>query len=174
MYKFGFVAYIILGSWHQSLADFFGHKKLIMQSQGPGVLHRLFTNHNKCNIPKGQGLMDEIDALPSGSDSRLDSEEAEYAWLSIDSLKPFREGDSLAFEEDKHISDPTLKACIEAAERAVKTAADRATAAADAELEGEDVDDDSQSDSDGGRLPAPVVCRVVRLKLSQTVVRLFS
>ncbi len=101
--------------------------------------------------------MDEINALPSGSDSRLDSEEAEYAWLSIDSLKPFREGDSLAFEEDKHISDPTLKACIEAAERAVKTAADRAAAAAaDAELEGEDVDDDSQSDSDGGRISAPV------------------
>ncbi|KAL0025228.1 hypothetical protein WJX77_008845 [Trebouxia sp. C0004] len=86
-----------------------------------------------------------------GSDSRLESEEAEYAWLSIDSLKPFREGDSLAFEEDKHISDPTLKACIAAAEHAVKTAADRAAAAAaDAELEGEDVDDDSQSDSDGG------------------------
>ena len=131
--------------------------------------------HNKCSIPKGQGLMDEINALPSGSDSRLDSEEAEYAWLSIDSLKPFREGDSLAFEEDKHISDPTLKACIAAAERAVKTAADRAAAAAaDAELEGEDVDDDSQSDSDGGRISAPVVCRVVRCKLSQTVVGPFS
>ncbi len=89
--------------------------------------------------------------MTAGSDSKLDSEEAEYAWLSIDSLKPFREGDSLAFEEDKHISDPTLKACIAAAERAVKAAADRAAAAADeAEQEGEDLDDDSQSDSDGG------------------------
>ena len=119
--------------------------------------------------------MDEIDALLSGSDSRLDSEEAEYAWLSIDSLKPFREGDSLAFEEDKHISDPTLKACIAAAERAVKTAADRAAAAAaDAELEGEDVDDDSQSDSDGGKVSEPVVCRAVRCKLFQTVAGPFS
>lgn len=87
----------------------------------------------------------------TGGDNRSDSEEAEYAWLSMDSLKPFREGDSSAFEEDKHISDPTLKACIAAAERAVKTAADRAAAAAaDAEQEGEDVNEDSQSDSDGG------------------------
>ena len=87
----------------------------------------------------------------AGNDNRADAEEAEYAWLSMDSLKPFREGDSLAFEEDKHITDPTLKACISAAEHAVKAAADRAAAAA-AVVEGDDADDaESQSDSDGGQ-----------------------
>lgn len=88
-------------------------------------------------------------------ESRLDSDEAEYAWLSLDSLKPFREGDSLTAEDENHVSDPTLTACIAAAERAVKAAADRpAAAAADAEQEGEDDDGvESLSDSDGGEAP---------------------
>ncbi|KAL3149213.1 hypothetical protein ABBQ32_002039 [Trebouxia sp. C0010 RCD-2024] len=86
-----------------------------------------------------------------GDDSKLDSDEAEYAWLSLDSLKPFREGDSLTAEDETHVSDPTLTACIAAAERAVKAAADRAAAADDAEPEGEEEDGaESLSDSDGG------------------------
>lgn len=91
----------------------------------------------------------------TGDESRLDSDEAEYAWLSLDSLKPFREGDSLTAEDENHVSDPTLTACIAAAERAVKSAADRPAApAAAAEQEGEDDDGaESQSDSDGGEAP---------------------
>lgn len=89
--------------------------------------------------------------LYTGDDSKLDSDEAEYAWLSLDSLKPFREGDSLTGEDETHISDPTLTACIAAAERAVKVAADKAAAAGDAEPEGEDEDGaESMSDSEGG------------------------
>lgn len=88
----------------------------------------------------------------TGGDSKLDSDEAEYAWLSLDSLKPFREGDSLTAEDESYVSDPTLTACIAAAERAVKAAADRsAAAAADGEQEGEEDDGaESMSDSDGG------------------------
>lgn len=90
-------------------------------------------------------------SLCTGDDSKLDSDEAEYAWLSLDSLKPFREGDSLTAEDETHVSDPTLTACIAAAERAVKAAADRAAAADDAEPEGEEEDGaESLSDSDGG------------------------
>lgn len=99
----------------------------------------------------------------TGGDSNLDSDEAEYAWLSLDSLKPFREGDSLTAEDEAHVSDPTLTACIAAAERAVKAAADRsAAAAADAEQEGEDDDGaESLSDSDGGEVschPGQIWC----------------
>ena len=111
----------------------------------------------------------------TGGDSRTDSEEAEYAWLSMDSLKPFREGDSSAFEEDKHISDPTLKACIAAAERAVKTAADRAAAAAaDAEQEGEDINDESQSDSDGGEIQHRLVQRAADMLRQTHIVTLVA
>ena len=90
----------------------------------------------------------------TGADSKVDADEAEYAWLSLDSLKPFREGDSLVAKDESHVSDPTLTACIAAAERAVKSAADRAAAAAeDAEQDGEDDDGaESLSDSDGGEL----------------------
>ena len=86
----------------------------------------------------------------AGGDSKSDSDEAEYAWLSLDSLKPFREGDSLTAEDENHVSDPTLTACIAAAERTVKAAAHR-SAAAEAEPQGEDDDGaESLSDSDGG------------------------
>lgn len=86
----------------------------------------------------------------AGGDSKSDSDEAEYAWLSLDSLKPFREGDSLTAEDENHISDPTLTACIASAERTVKAAAHR-SAAAEAEAQGEDDDGaESLSDSDGG------------------------
>lgn len=102
-------------------------------------------------------VVSKVDYIIAGSGSKLDSEEAEYAWLSIDSLKPFREGDSLvAYNDDKHVGDPTLKACIAAAEQAVKAATDRAAAAATdaAEQEAKDAEDgdESQSDSDGGEM----------------------
>ena len=102
-------------------------------------------------------VVSKVGCIIAGSGSKLDSEEAEYAWLSIDSLKPFREGDSLvAYDDDKHVGDPTLKACIAAAEQAVKAATDRAAAAATDEAEQEVKDaedgDESQSDSDGGEM----------------------
>ena len=95
--------------------------------------------------------------LCAGHDNKpeVDKEEPEYAWLTLDSLKPFREGDSLTAEDENHVSDPTLTACIAAAEQVVKAAAEKAaTPAADAEQDGEDEDGvESLSDSDGGEGP---------------------
>lgn len=78
----------------------------------------------------------------AGSDLKKEAEEAEYAWLSLDSLKPFREGDGETVEGE----DPLLKGSIAAAEQAVATAADIALDEDQAANSGAE----SMSDSDGG------------------------
>ena len=78
----------------------------------------------------------------AGSDLKQEAEEAEYAWLSLDSLKPFREGDGETVEGE----DPLLKGSIAAAEQAVATAAD----IAQDEDQAADSGAESMSDSDGG------------------------
>ncbi len=67
-----------------------------------------------------------------------DSEEAEYAWLSLDCLKPFKLGDVSGTEGAAPSGDPLLKASVAAAEASVRAAAQRADAL------------HIDSDSDGG------------------------
>ena len=98
--------------------------------------------------------------LLTGSDG--DNEEAEYAWLPVDCLKPFVAGDETGDPNGVIPGDYTLKACVTAAERAVtqlsagaldqeaRSAADAAEGpgqGASGELEGTSAED---SDSDGG------------------------
>lgn len=78
----------------------------------------------------------------AGNVVKKEAEEAEYAWLSLDSLKPYREGDGDAVEGE----DPLLKGSVAAAEQAVATAADKAQD----EEQAADSGADSVSDSDGG------------------------
>lgn len=80
---------------------------------------------------------------------KKEAEEAEYAWLSLDSLKPFREGDGETVEGE----DPLLKGSIAAAEQAVAITADRAQD----EDQGADSGAESVSDSDGGGQQQPVL-----------------
>lgn len=83
----------------------------------------------------------------AGAEVKKEAEEAEYAWLSLDSLKPFREGDGEAMEVESPSGDPLLKGSIAAAEQAVAAAADRAN-----NDDGVDSEAESASDSDGGEL----------------------
>ena len=48
-----------------------------------------------------------------------DVEEAEYAWLLSDCMKPFKPGDSVPFVGSAVSEDVNLQACIEAAGQAV-------------------------------------------------------
>ena len=74
---------------------------------------------------------------------KKEAEEAEYAWLALDSLKPFREGDGETVEGE----DPLLKGSIAAAEQAVAAAA---AERAQEEEQAADSGAESMSDSDGG------------------------
>ena len=46
-------------------------------------------------------------------------EEAEYAWLTQPSLKPFNQGDLFGDADAPRTGDTTLQACVAAAERAM-------------------------------------------------------
>jgi hypothetical protein len=97
-----------------------------------------------------------------------DEEEAEFAWLPVDCLKPFALGDGSGNPDGLAVDDVNLRACIAAANKAVEAVERRAAAkaaklrqAADADgvaASGEDDEDadaaaceaSDQSDSDGG------------------------
>lgn len=94
-------------------------------------------------------------------------EEAEYAWLPLDCIKPFRFGDVSGVDGGAASSDPALKASVAQAEGALRasgqhlTAASRAAAlaatgdmeaAAAAREEAIIEEAEFQSDSDGGGL----------------------
>ena len=49
-----------------------------------------------------------------------EGEEAEYAWLQADSLKPFTAGDSTGNPDGVLSGDATLQACVAAAKRALQ------------------------------------------------------
>ena len=76
-----------------------------------------------------------------------DSDEAEYAWLPVDCMKPFRPGDETGNPDGSISTDVTLQECVGAADRAVAEI-ERRLAAADADMLG----DGDHTDSDGGKL----------------------
>lgn len=89
--------------------------------------------------------------------SREAVEEAEYAWLPVDCLKPFGIGDGSGAGDGSMPIDGTLQACVAAAERAVeeleKQRIAAAAAAAAAAERGEELSQrhsEDKSDSDGG------------------------
>ena len=49
-----------------------------------------------------------------------EGEEAEYAWLQAESLKPFSAGDTSGNPDGVLSGDPTLQACVAAADRALQ------------------------------------------------------
>ena len=91
--------------------------------------------HCQCNL---SNVLNTI----TGNEVKKEAEEAEYAWLALDSLKPFREGDGETVEGE----DPLLKGSIAAAEQALAAAAARAQD----EEQAADSGAESMSDSDGG------------------------
>ena len=80
-----------------------------------------------------------------------DAEEAEYAWLPVDCLKPFKAGDETGNSDGIISADATLQACVGAADRVVGESAQRAARRAAAmEAEQGPSEDDQHTDSDGG------------------------
>ena len=76
-----------------------------------------------------------------------DSDEAEYAWLPVDCMKPFGPGDETGNPDGSISTDVTLQECVGAADRAVAEI-ERRLASADADMAG----DGDNTDSDGGML----------------------
>ncbi|KAK9839116.1 hypothetical protein WJX74_009858 [Apatococcus lobatus] len=96
--------------------------------------------------------------ISAGRSGSSEAEEEEYAWLAHGCLKPFVQGDGVGSKPAGIQADPTLQACIAAAERAVSaqrpasaaTSADpRQSGDEDAELDGS-AWPNAESDSDGG------------------------
>ncbi|KAK9823247.1 hypothetical protein WJX72_001331 [[Myrmecia] bisecta] len=98
-------------------------------------------------------------AMNSAGEGEAENEEAEFAWLPVDCLKPFSVGDGSGSGMGLLVEDSTLTACIAAAERALadmlsRHAASQPARDAEHEEEGEAeehvVDLGGLSDSDGG------------------------
>ena len=94
-----------------------------------------------------------------------DGDEAEYAWLSANNLKPFKQGDSQMMDPAMTGNDPSLRECILAAERNVTDLLARAAAREKArteqqEVAQDDADTEAATDSDGGEglRPLPLAC----------------
>ena len=97
-----------------------------------------------------------------------EGDEAEYAWLSANNLKPFKQGDSQMVDPAMTGNDPSLRECILAAERNVTDFLARAAAREKARAEQQEVaqdeaDTEAATDSDGG--DASCHCLLLRLKL---------
>lgn len=99
-----------------------------------------------------------------------DGDEAEYAWLSANNLKPFRQGDSQMMDPAMTGNDPSLRECILAAEHNVTDFLARAAAREKARTEQQEValdeaDSEAATDSDGGEalMPLPLACLSCKL-----------
>lgn len=120
--------------------------------QAPCTLAGCSSKERRRGGSTGFELSDHWRARGPAGDS--ESEEAEYAWLPVDCLKPFQPGDTTGNPDGTLGADGNLAACVAAADRAV-VAGERAMAAAAAAAAAEGDAEAlarlaGESDSDGG------------------------